>query len=136
MYQTQYSWPRQSSGIAVSNPVSSSIVPRMDIIETKDEFIYILEMPGITSDQINVEMEGRNIYVSGNVKEIISSQEPTIYHLQERVSSSFQRVIPLTSVIEDEQVKAEMFNGLLFIKMRKGKKSMMQERQKVNVTEM
>ena len=60
----------------------ATFVPKMDIFETRDEVVYIFEMPGINANQLEVTSEGRNIVINAPIL-TIDPQECS-YRYQER----------------------------------------------------
>lgn len=121
MYHTQVAWPYQSSAVQSQLlPEGSGInpmVPRMDIFETKEEVVYIFEMPGINMELLEVEIEGRNLSVSAPVLSI--DPQECSYRYQERAKGRLARVVPVTPDVDLDRVKAEIRNGLLELRFMK-----------------
>lgn len=44
-----------------------TVLPRVDVLETDTEFVYIFEVPGPDPDQINVEVSAHEIALTGPV---------------------------------------------------------------------
>jgi len=120
MYHTQVAWPYQSSAVQphiIPGGSVSVIVPRMDIFETKDQVVYILEMPGIDTEQLEVEIEGSNIRVAAPILNI-NPQEAS-YRYQERPKGQLSRIIAIAPDVDSESVSANIKNGLLELRFRK-----------------
>lgn len=121
MYHTQVTWPYHSSAVqpqllpegAGINP----IVPRMDIYETRDEVVYIFEIPGINSEQLEVEVEGRNISITAPILSI--NPQECSYRYQERAKGRIGRVVTAVPDADLEKVRAETRNGLLELRFMK-----------------
>lgn len=121
MYHTQVSWPSQSSAVqpqlipegAGVNPM----VPKMDIFETREEVVYLFEMPGVNAEQLDVEIEGRSISISAPVPGI----NPNLcsYRYQERQKGRLTRLVPVAPDVDVDRVKAEMGDGLLELRFSK-----------------
>jgi HSP20 family molecular chaperone IbpA len=121
MYHTQVTWPSQSSAVRPhllpEGTTGNAILPRMDIYETGDEIIYLFEMPGIDTDRLEVEIEGRNIIISAPVLTI--NPQYCSFRYQERTKGLMGRVITAASDADLEKVRAEMRNGLLELRFMK-----------------
>src|SRR5579872_6285185 len=67
-------------------------VPTLDAWETDDELVYALDMPGITQDQISVEVEDGTLTVSAE-RERSEEVSQERYHRFERRFGSFARTV-------------------------------------------
>ena len=121
MYHTQVTWPSQSSAVRPylipEGTTGNTIVPRMDIYETRNEVVYILEMPGIDTERLEVEIEGRSIIVMAPIM-TIDPQFCSFRH-QERNKGFMGRVILAAADADLEKVTAEIRNGLLELRFMK-----------------
>lgn len=121
MYHTQVSWPNQSSAVRPfllpEGAAGNAIVPRMDIFETRDEIVYIFELPGIAPDRLEVEIEGRSIIVTAPILTI--DPQYCSYRYQERPKGLMGRVVTAAADTDLERVRAEMRNGLLELRFMK-----------------
>lgn len=98
------------------------LVPRIDVIETKDSFHVKADVPGFTKDQIDIDIQGNTICIRGRYDKKIEQRDEH-YHAQERIQSSFARSLMLPCAVEPSQVKAEMKNGVLHVVVPKNGKS-------------
>ena len=96
----------------------SRVFPAVNITEDKDRYYVRAELPGIKSDEIDVQVDGRNLAISGERK-IQSEGENARYHRREREAGKFSRVIGLPGDINADKVNAEMDNGVLTIAIDK-----------------
>ena len=92
--------------------------PAADIYETKDEYVFKLELPGISKEDVKVELEGANLRISGDRKEEKEVDKEN-YHRVERVCGSFARSFQLPKNANGEKVKANMKNGILELRIPK-----------------
>lgn len=120
MYHTQVAWPYQSSAVQgqlLPEGAGNFVVPKMDIFETRDEVVYIFEMPGINANQLEVTSEGRNIVINAPIL-TIDPQECS-YRYQERPKGMMKRVVSVVPDADLERVRAEFKNGLLELRFMK-----------------
>jgi len=120
MYQTQVAWPYQSSAVQpfiIPGGTAGAVIPKLDIYETQGQVVYILEVPGIDSDRLDVEIEGRNIRVSAPILNI-NPQEAS-YRYQERQKGQIFRIMEIVPDVDPDSVTANVRNGLLELRFRK-----------------
>lgn len=93
-------------------------VPALDILETENELILQMEVPGIDAKDVEINLAGDVMTIVGQ-KVSSSSEERVRYHHAERRYGSFQRIVRLPLPVEPQEVEAEAKNGLLVITLRK-----------------
>jgi len=92
----------------------SAFLPRADIHETAAGIRIILDLAGVTRDDIDIVIEGRLLRVAG------SRQEPEVsdclrYHQMEIPYGSFERIFHLPEDADAERVSASYRDGFLQI---------------------
>ncbi len=92
--------------------------PIMDIEETKDDIIVKAEIPGMTKDDVKIQITGDMLTISGERKREEESKDKT-YHRIERSYGQFQRMITLPSEVQSAKAKASYENGVLTIRLPK-----------------
>jgi len=99
---------------------STAWVPAVNVEETSDHVILTAEAPGLTLDDLNVEIENNILTVSGEKREERQEgSENRRYHLWERRYGSFRRSFTLPRTVDAEKVEARFDNGILTIQMPK-----------------
>ena len=76
------------------------------------------ELPGIKAEEIDLQVNGRNLMIAGERK-IRSESEKARYHRREREAGKFSRVIGLPGDIDADSVDAKMVNGVLTVEISK-----------------
>jgi HSP20 family protein len=92
--------------------------PVMDIEETKDDIIIKAEIPGMTKEDVKIQVSGDIITISGERKREEENRDKT-YHRIERSYGQFQRMITLPGEVQSAKAKASYENGVLTIKLPK-----------------
>ena len=92
--------------------------PATDIYETKEEYVFKLELPGISKDDVKVELEGDKLRITGD-REEEKEVEKENYHRVERVCGSFARSFQLPKNANGEKVSANMKDGILELRIPK-----------------
>ncbi|MEJ1991856.1 MAG: Hsp20/alpha crystallin family protein [Maritimibacter sp.] len=96
--------------------------PRSNVSETDSEICITAEMPGLSRDDVDVEISGDTIVIRGEKKaeeEEKGEDEGRRFHRIERRSGSFGRVTRLPFEIDPEQVQAEVKDGILTVTIAK-----------------
>jgi HSP20 family protein len=93
-------------------------MPAMDLIETTDHFVLRADLPGMSEEDVNIEVEDRVLTVSGERKvEHTDSKEG--YFRVERAFGSFSRSLTLPEGVNPEAVSASFDRGVLEVEIPK-----------------
>jgi HSP20 family protein len=92
--------------------------PALDILETEDQLVIEVEIPGIDANDVEINLAGDVLTIAAQKAER-PSEERARYHHTERRYGSFQRIVRLPLPVEPQNVEAESKNGLLVITLRK-----------------
>ena len=105
---------RRSNGGLWSPPVTVS--------ETADELVFTAELPGLTEDNVSIELENDVLTISGEKKQSFEKKEKNVYHV-ESTYGSFRRDIPLPADINADKIKAVYDKGVLTLTCPKSDKA-------------
>jgi HSP20 family protein len=104
---------------ALPEGLGSQWAPSTDVVETDNQILVALEVPGIEKENLHVQLDGNILTIKG---ERPSPQpEPNKVYLLERGHGAFTRVIHLPDKIEDENIQSKLDNGVLVVKLKKKK---------------
>lgn len=90
----------------------------VDVYEDGNNVIAEMNVPGLTAADIDVEVEDNYLRVSGKREEVQEKKEKSHYAKEIR-RGSFERVLQLPDLVEQDKVEAEYQNGVLKITMPK-----------------
>ena len=90
----------------------------MDLFETPDEFIIRAEVAGVDPKDLDIEVSGNALRISGKRAEVPSIPGAT-YRLVEIQNGSFERVLKLPRTVDTAKVTAEYAHGFLKINLVK-----------------
>jgi len=90
----------------------SSWYPVTDIFETKDGYLFKLEVPGLSKDDVNIQLNNNVLCIKGERKtdKEISDEK---YHRIERFTGTFTRNFTLPKNIDSGNVNATLKEGIL-----------------------
>ncbi|MEX0715133.1 MAG: Hsp20/alpha crystallin family protein [Planctomycetaceae bacterium] len=97
-------------------------VPRADVLESDNEVLVFLEIPGVSPDQVDVTLAGNMLTIRGE-KPPAPRDERTVGHASERSTGKFCRAIPLPVPVNADQVSADAKDGVLTIRIFKAERS-------------
>ena len=97
-------------------------MPQVEVVERDNQLIVRADLPGMTKDDISVDVEGNSLVIRGERKTERQENEEG-YYRSERSYGSFYRQIPLPSGVNAEEASAEFRNGVLEITMPAPKKT-------------
>ncbi len=92
--------------------------PKVDIYETEDTFVVKAELPEVDREDIDIEVNGSILTVSGERK-YHKDVNMSSFHRMEREHGHFNRSFELPSGVDEENVKADLKDGLLKIILKK-----------------
>ncbi|GAB3004825.1 hypothetical protein GCM10017788_65020 [Amycolatopsis acidiphila] len=110
-------------------PAGAAWMPAADVTENDDEYVIEIELPGVHGDDIAVEANGRELVVSGEIKE---KERKGILRRRTRRIGSFEFRTTLPGEIDVEHIDAKLSNGILTVHVPKNERS---KRHKVKIVE-
>ncbi len=100
------------------NRSDASWVPSMDIHEESDKFIIAADLPGLTSDDIEIFVEHDRVTIKGERK-LERRVDDKDFGRFERLEGSFQRSFKLPDNADLDQVSASNRDGVLEVVIKK-----------------
>jgi HSP20 family protein len=85
--------------------------PPINIFQKGDDFVVILELPGVDKKDIEIQAKENTIRISG--RKTINYDEGASMHRRERVSGVFDRTLSVPIQIDPDGIKAEYRDGVL-----------------------
>jgi HSP20 family protein len=92
--------------------------PPADLTESDNAYIVHVELPGVRKDQINVQIAGRELMISGEIKEESSGNGQRI-HRSSRRTGQFEYRVAFPGDIKAQEVSAELADGVLTVTVPK-----------------
>jgi HSP20 family protein len=104
----------------IARPGDALFTPPADIEETEDAWIVEAELPGVDRKDINVEAQGSELVVSGEIKE---RERKGILRRRTRPVGFFELRVALPGDIDADNVEASVNDGVLTVKIPKTDRS-------------
>lgn len=98
----------------------TSFRPAVDIHEDKDAYTVSVELPGVKQEEVNVNLEGGVLTLSGERKfEKTNEDKEKSYRYVERSYGAFTRRFSVPETIREDGIEANMKDGVLTIRLPK-----------------
>lgn len=96
--------------------------PRVDVVDYSDRVEILAEIPGLSKDEVSVEVQENVLTISGQkVKKVDDKELTGKYIRRELKHSSFKRSFTLGDQIDKSDLQAKFENGLLKVTLTKVK---------------
>ncbi|WP_062200299.1 Hsp20/alpha crystallin family protein [Massilibacterium senegalense] len=95
--------------------------PMTNIEETSETFIAEVEIPGMSTNDIEIEVSGNQLIVRGEQKTETKDEQKNYIHI-ERSYGSFQRAFTLPDNADKDAITAKSDKGVLYITIPKKQK--------------
>ena len=102
--------PEQGNGL--------NSLPGTDVAETDDNYEISVELPGLRPEDINIEVKGSELWISGEKKQEAERKGRSYLRL-ERQYGRFQYAVPLPHEVDTEKVAADYKDGVLKVSLPK-----------------
>ncbi len=90
--------------------------PRVNITETKDGYMLEAEMPGVSKEGLEIQLEGNELTLVGHRREEVQGLD-LVY--RESSNRDYRRVFALDPTIDTARIEAKMENGVLRLHLPK-----------------
>ena len=102
--------------------VFPGVFPLVNLTEDRDNYYVRAELPGLTTDDLNISVTGNNLSISGERK-IPGEGDNVRYHRKEREAGSFSRMVSLPGEVNPDKVDASLRDGILTVTVAKSEKA-------------
>ena len=103
----------RSSSWLETGPSGGGAYPPMNVFRKGHDFIIIAEVPGVKKSDLEVQVKGSTIRLSGTKS--VGYPESAGLHRRERLAGRFDRAVTLPVEIDPDGVKAECRDGILAV---------------------
>lgn len=91
-----------------------------DVYDTGEDIVVRAQLPGVTPEQLNVQVVGNTLTIRGEVKhEYGPSKENGGFYRQELVSGTFERSFTLPTEVDSAKATAKLEHGILTLTLPK-----------------
>ena len=88
--------------------------PAVDVFESKDRLVVVMEVPGLPPESLRVAYRERELVLAGERRARRTGPGAT-FHCLERPPGRFERTIPLDVAVDVARAKASLAGGILTV---------------------
>jgi HSP20 family protein len=114
LFNTLFDAPPQNGG----STALRRWLPPMDLVETEEDFVLRADLPGLSEQDVNVELEDNVLTISGE-RESEHEERKEGYYRVERATGTFSRSLTLPEGVEAGAIKASFDKGVLEVRIPK-----------------
>jgi HSP20 family protein len=92
----------------------TGFTPVLDVRETEDDYLVMVDLPGVKSQDVSIEVNEQVLTISGSRAPVETEAQ-----LVERPYGSFVRNLTLPKGVDSEQIKADYSDGVLTLHIPK-----------------
>jgi len=92
--------------------------PAADIVETPEQVIVVLDVPGVDGESLDVQIAGNMLTIAGSRSEF-EAAAGNVVHSQDRPVGEFACSFPMPVAVDHDAVEAEVLDGVLTVKLAK-----------------
>lgn len=93
----------------------TGFTPAMDVRETDDEYVVLVDLPGVKQEDVAIELEDQILTISGTRVPVEVGEAQHV----ERPYGSFMRTLNLPKGVDSEAISACYADGVLELRIRK-----------------
>jgi HSP20 family protein len=98
--------------------IGPNVFPPINVFTEKSGLVVQAEVPGFKTEQLDLRIEPGHLTISGE-RTLGDADKKVSFHRRERRYGKFSRTIQLPTDIDTAEVRAELRNGLLTIRLPK-----------------
>jgi HSP20 family protein len=88
---------------------TAGFTPVLDVRETEEEYLVLVDLPGVKADEVTIEVSNHVLSISGTRAPVETGEA----QLSERPHGSFVRTLTLPEGVDDEKIAANYSDGVL-----------------------
>lgn len=97
-----------------SSVLGAGVFPAINLTQDNDNYYLRAELPGMKAEDLDIQVTGKNISISGERK-IPEESDKARYHRREREAGKFSRALTLPGEIDADKVDASFVRGILSV---------------------
>ena len=94
---------------------ATGFIPRLDVRETADEYLVMVDLPGVRSEDVQIELTDQTLAISGTRVPVETGEVQRV----ERPYGSFTRMLTVPQGIDPDSIRADYTDGVLTLHVPK-----------------
>ncbi len=108
---------QENSAMQARGEPESVMLPPVDIYEDANGFTLLADLPGVTRERLNIQVDGNDLTIEGEAAIDMPENMDALY--ADVASTRYQRRFTLSSELATDDIRAEMKDGVLTLRMPK-----------------
>jgi HSP20 family protein len=113
LFSTFFDTPTHGNGANVRR-----WIPATDLVETDSEYVLRADLPGLSEEDVNVELDDHVLTISGERKSEHEERREGYYRV-ERAAGQFSRSLTLPEGVDGDAIQARFDRGVLEVRIPK-----------------
>lgn len=113
LWDDTYHWP-----FRLANVDGEAAVPAIDISESNDKIVVKAVMPGVKSEDLDINISGNTLTIKGETKEEHEDKNGKYYH-RECYYGNFARSLTIPAGLNADKAEANLEDGVLTLSIPK-----------------
>lgn len=105
--------------VAPVKPSDSALEVRIDVKENDTEYVVHAEIPGVTKEDIRVDIDGKRVSIAAEVKRESEEKDGARVLRSERYFGAVGRSFALANEVDETRASARYENGVLVLTLPK-----------------
>lgn len=117
-FEDLYTQMGRLMGTAFGSPTGAATgwVPLADVSETDDAYLVEVDLPGVKSKDINIEVTRNELVITGELKQ---TERKGLLRRKQRRVGEFEFRIALPREVDADQIEANLADGVLTVRIPK-----------------
>ncbi|MCO6412479.1 MAG: Hsp20/alpha crystallin family protein [Thiogranum sp.] len=108
---------QESKAVQETREQERAILPAVDIFEDSGGLTLKADMPGVSSERLDVQVDGESLSIEGKVEIPVPEQMNALY--ADIRSTRYQRSFSLSSELDPDNIEASLKDGVLTLRIPK-----------------
>ena len=98
--------------------MNQSWVPALDVWETESEIVYAVDLPGISEEEISVELADGALTITGERERAREESDERFYRYERRYGT-FSRTVGVPQGVTESDISADYKSGVLEVHVKR-----------------
>jgi len=107
---------KNGTGRGATEGSAVAVTPRVDVLETEQEFLVLADMPGVYPEDVDIRFERGELFVHGKRAASRPGQQATV---REYDATNYHRVFAVADSVAADKITADVKAGVLTIHLPK-----------------
>lgn len=112
---------KEVSGPSEQTSPGPIYTPDVDIFETEQEITLLADIPGVTAEDLVIDLRENILTITGDVAPFLGAEEQEIF--SEYGTGKYYRQFSLSEVIDQNKIEAKLNDGVLRLQLPKVEKA-------------